>query len=79
VIDWASLEGAWLARTLAFGAALSFALYSLATAARGRETSMRRRSRAASSRHSSAPSPFMAGPAYGNSLSDAALALVLMP
>ena len=31
VIDWASLEDGWLARTLAFGAALSFALYSLAT------------------------------------------------
>jgi drug/metabolite transporter (DMT)-like permease len=31
VIDWASLEDGWLARALAFGAALSFALYSLAT------------------------------------------------
>ena len=36
MIDWASLEGAWRARTLAFGAALSFALYSLAT--RGERT-----------------------------------------
>ena len=80
MIDWASLEGGWLARTLTFGAALSFALYSLAT--RGART---RDLDAALVAVGIVTALICAIAVYGGaclwqqSLSDAALALVLMP
>ncbi len=80
VIDWASLEGGWLARTLAFGAALSFALYSLAT--RGARTQDLDAALVAVGIVTAlicAIAVLWRGLLMATSLSDAALALVLMP